>query len=233
MSSKFGIIYSANLGKAYVVDNNHMRYTRLRKAIYEWARIIVVIPDTRMVMLTLTYRPGEEWSRLDISEYLLKLKKKLKNKLLAYAWVAELQERGAVHYHIIVVCKKTAYIPMPDKSGMWKKGNSNYKKAKTAYYIVAYTKKKYQKDYDKFPAYCHAFAVYVSDKALQVALRENRLPEWKKEIKKKYGNQADEIIAFHKEDCGWCYRSCSEKNDAEGWKNFYMSIFIREPIIPF
>ena len=38
--------------------------------------------------------------------------------------MAELQERGAVHYHLIAWVPRHLSVPKPDKSGMWRHGSS-------------------------------------------------------------------------------------------------------------
>lgn len=183
-----------------------------------------------MVMLGLTYRPGETWHKLDISHFMLSIRKLLGKKLLAYAWVSELQERGEVHYHVIVVVPKKCYVPFPDKSGLWKHGATHYSDAKSPFYIVSYTKKKLQKNYSEFPAYCHAFAVWISDSVMSKQLRVLRMPAWKREILSKYGEeQFDELVQWHKEDMGWGYRQSVDYQDAEGWAAAYMWSYATSP----
>ena len=50
-----------------------------------------------------------------------RLREKLDEELLAYAWVGEMQERGAVHYHMYILVQAGADVPRPDESEMWKR----------------------------------------------------------------------------------------------------------------
>ena len=56
-------------------------------------------------MVTLTYAGVDDWRPNHIREFMQAFRKLYKKKLVGYAWVAELQERGAVHYHVMVYLK--------------------------------------------------------------------------------------------------------------------------------
>jgi hypothetical protein len=112
-------------------------------------------------MITLTYHYAEDWRPLHISEYLKKLREHLGKNLLAYAWVAELQGRGAIHYHIEVLTPVGAKIPLPDSSGMWNHGMSTVATAKRGpWYLCEYLKKEYQK-FGEFPKGAHLCGTYI------------------------------------------------------------------------
>lgn len=53
---------------------------------------------------TLTYRPGVDYSPRHITDCLHRIRKWLKrrNHPLLYVWVAEMQKRGVVHYHLCI-----------------------------------------------------------------------------------------------------------------------------------
>jgi hypothetical protein len=72
--------------------------------------------------LTLTYAPSQVWERRDITRFIDALRKFYARRgwQFVYFWVAELQQRGAVHYHVIVFVPKGHKIPKPDR--WWKKG---------------------------------------------------------------------------------------------------------------
>ena len=96
-------------------------------------------------MLGLTYEDGATWRPDDISSYMNELSHYLGDDLLAYAWVAELQERGAIHYHVLAMVKRGTDVPQPDTSGMWTHGSSSRKSAWSAWYLMTYAKKPDQK----------------------------------------------------------------------------------------
>lgn len=104
---------------------------------------------------------------------------------MAYAWVAETQERGAVHYHVIMVVNRGTHIPMPDKAGWWKWGSTKIQSANSPFYIAKYTGKEYQKE-GPFPKGLRMFAVWVSDNLVDDQARWNfrlsSLPAWFREI---------------------------------------------------
>lgn len=78
------------------------------------------------------------------------LRKTVGESFLAYGWVAELQKRGAVHYHIYCAVTAKTIIPKPDSSGMWPYGMSRVETRKSPYYLLSYASKKHQK-IGKFP----------------------------------------------------------------------------------
>jgi hypothetical protein len=116
---------------------------------------------------------------------MLKLRKQLRGNLLAYAWVAELQERGAVHYHVILVVNRGTSIPMPDKAGWWTWGSTKIQSANTPFYIAKYTGKEYQKE-GPFPKGLRMFAVWVADSVIgeveRWEFRLSSLPAWFREV---------------------------------------------------
>lgn len=77
--------------------------------------------------ITLTYRNAEDWSPKHVAEYVNRLRQWAKRRKfqMPYTWVAELQGRGALHYHLVVWVPRRFKVPTPDASGMWSFGSSN------------------------------------------------------------------------------------------------------------
>ena len=103
--------------------------------------------------VTLTYARVGEWEPRHIRDYLQRLRVWFarRSHTLRYVWVAELQRRGAVHYHMVVWVPHGLRIPLPDASGMWPHGSSN---VQTAEHPVAYLAKYASKgtpDGENFP----------------------------------------------------------------------------------
>lgn len=103
---------------------------------------------TRPAMITLTYGPDDFWRPRHLSEFLKNARNWLARRglKLRYCWVAEMQKRGVVHYHIIVwlpvVNGQPVRLPKPDDSGWWPHGMSEIKWArKAAGYLAKYTSK--------------------------------------------------------------------------------------------
>jgi hypothetical protein len=142
------------------------RIRRMQKRIKAWSDVIKPYLDKvgkskRLVMITLTYEKIGDWRPGHIREFMLKLRKVLRKNINAYAWVAENQMRGAVHYHVILLVEKGTNIPMPDKDGLWVHGSSRIETARSPYYILSYAGKEYQK-VGIFPKGLRMFAVWIS-----------------------------------------------------------------------
>lgn len=101
----------------------------------------------RAALLTLTYRRADEWEPRHISDCLKHLRHWCARRSwkLAYAWKAEMQKRGAVHYHVIV------WLPIAlglrslklDNLAWWPHGMTNFQWARKdpVRYIAKYLSK--------------------------------------------------------------------------------------------
>ena len=83
---------------------------------------------------TLTYRPGDNWKPGHISRCLKSVRKWCKRRCIPfrYVWVAELQNRGALHYHLAIWLPKRIQLPKFDKQGWWPHGMTQRAIAKNA-----------------------------------------------------------------------------------------------------
>jgi hypothetical protein len=137
--------------EAVVIDLRKARCQRLRRTVTEaaklhelearWASERLGRSAYRKTFITLTYRDGGDWQRRHISDFLANLRKWLqaRDAVLMYAWVAELQKRGVLHYHLIVWVPRRLRLPCPDKSGWWPHGMSNIETARNPVgYMVKY-----------------------------------------------------------------------------------------------
>lgn len=107
----------------------------------------------RPVGVTLTYRTDDQWRAKHVSEFLDRVQKYFQRRhgmTLPFVWVAELQKRGAVHYHAIFWVPSHLMLPKPDKRGWWPHGMT---KVETLRCGAAYASKYASKGYDgaKFP----------------------------------------------------------------------------------
>jgi len=163
----------------------------MRKRIALWVEILQHVEDMQFVMITLTYSPKFEWEPNHIRTFMQDLRKYLKEDLLAYAWVAEIQKRGAVHYHIMLAVpwnfEVGVDIPYPDQTGMWSYGLTRVEVARTPFYLIKYLGKEYQKDFSRYPKGIRTYAVYIRDKKLKLALRYNSLPAHQKIFVDEFG----------------------------------------------
>ncbi len=96
-------------------------------------------------MVTLTYAALDGWSPRDLSECLKRVRHWLGRRGIKfrYVWTAELQERGAVHYHVLAwLPQGKDRPPFWDDMGWWPHGSSNAEWARNAVgYMVKYVSK--------------------------------------------------------------------------------------------
>lgn len=100
----------------------------------------------RAVFVTLTYRPGVEWSPKHVASFLnnVRMWGARQGVRLGYVWVAEMQKRGAVHYHAVIWLPARLQMPRPDgKRGWWRHGTSNVQTVKrnAIGYLMKYVSK--------------------------------------------------------------------------------------------
>lgn len=100
--------------------------------------------DDYVAMVTLTYRKLDEWNPRHLSDALRQARAWLKERgqSLRYVWVAELQKRGALHYHVAVWLPSGVMLPKFDVQGWWPHGSTNVEQAKAAVpYLMKYLSK--------------------------------------------------------------------------------------------
>ncbi|WP_231879654.1 hypothetical protein [Comamonas thiooxydans] len=108
------------------IDHQKARITRMQKSVGISAKALHNLgkKNQRVWMLTLTYRgTNRDWRAEHISRYLDGLRKwhysRTGCKKVRYVWVAELQKRGVIHYHVCVWLDNGLTPPKPDSA--WKK----------------------------------------------------------------------------------------------------------------
>jgi hypothetical protein len=161
---RYTALVDADSGEGVIVDNFAKRYAAMCRRVKAWAKVVDRYSQhypVSMRMISLTYAKIEDFDTGHIRAYMKRLKRRLGGRLLAWAWVGELQKRGAMHYHIVVVVTPYTRVPFPDKSGMWKFGISSIVRARSPYYLVKYVGKEYQKDFSRYPRGAHAYACSV------------------------------------------------------------------------
>jgi len=174
-------------GEMLELDSQLARVRRLRGRVCAWANYIRLsgLAQHQMKMITLTYAPGpdgfSEWREGHISQFISKVRKHCKADLAAYAWVAELQERGEVHYHVLLIVKRGGVaLPYPDKAGWWPHGFSRIETARSPGYVVKYASK--SDDDDVFPKGLRLYGVWVApehrNSEYDEVLRSQVLPAW-------------------------------------------------------
>lgn len=138
-------------GEVLEVDRQAARLARMRRRVASWSSTMAdylqsVGHGWRLVMIGLTYADGADWRPRDITVYLRRLRRHVGDAAGGYCWGAEVQERGAPHYHVMVLVREGTDIPLPDASGMWEHGSSNVKSARSPWYLLKYLGKEHQKE---------------------------------------------------------------------------------------
>ena len=94
--------------------------------------------------VTLTYRGVYDWRPRHISDCLKALRRWCNRRGVPfrYVWVAELQLRGALHYHLAIWLPKSIQLPKLDKQGWWPHGMTQRVIAKSGVgYLMKYLSK--------------------------------------------------------------------------------------------
>lgn len=155
------------------IDPKQVRVTRLRKGLGIAAKQLhnQGSKDQKVWMQTLTYAgDNRDWNPKHISRYLDDLRRwhysRTGTKTVRYAWVAELQQRGVIHYHVIVWLDGGLTPPKPDmpwrrtdkrgfvhhESPMWPHGMSNRMRSTAPVaYLMKYASKIESKSVGSFP----------------------------------------------------------------------------------
>lgn len=140
---------ASDCGNFVFVSAPLSRVNRLRKAVYNAGEEIDrQLPGWRPSMITLTYKNTYDWKPNHVRDFLQRVRMYMKRKGFSfhYVWVAELQERGAIHYHILVwhppVGLDWLRLPKPDVRGWWPHGSTEiaWAKKKTGY-LMKYASK--------------------------------------------------------------------------------------------
>ena len=172
---RYAVLANLVSGKVAVVDTFDVRLSLMKRRVHGWAEVVRALGRSqplRLVMVGLTIRPGETYSPGMIRAYLKSTKQRLGAGLVAWAWVAEVQARGAMHYHVIFAFKPGTRFPKPDgPGGSWPWGSSKVQTARSPFYLVTYAGKEHQKDLSRFPKSCRLYGVSVRPAAHREALR--------------------------------------------------------------
>lgn len=142
------------------VDRAQARVTRLRKAVGVGSKCHLNLSEGaghNNVMVTLTYRgTNEDWAPRHVSDYLRKVRAWFRDRCpgerLRYVWVAELQERGVIHYHVVFFLPAGVRMPQADRKGWWPHGFTNTLRATAPVaYLMKYASKVESKNVGGFP----------------------------------------------------------------------------------
>lgn len=138
----------------------------------------------KVAMVTLTYRDVDAWKPGHVAQFIDAVQAYAVRRFghrLPIIWVAELQKRGAVHYHLAVWLPVGSTLPKPDARGWWSHGSTRIEWAKFAPgYLAKYVSKADTKD-GRFPKGCRMHSNSGLPKSIKDQLRFEKLPEWVKD----------------------------------------------------
>lgn len=160
----------------------------------------------KRLFVTLTYAAVDGWGPKDIAAYLTTAREWARRRRfkLRYVWVAELQQRGAVHYHVCMWIPRRHKLPLADASGWWRHGRSNLSTVKSgATGLMAYLRKYMSKmgpdESVALPLGARMFGSGGLDREQRREIRYRVAPYW---VRDALGTYAD----IRRVVGGWCDR---------------------------
>lgn len=173
----------ADVAKAvdsFATDPGARRLARLRMGVGFGARAHAVSERGHRsdvpYMVTLTYRGVDDWKPDHITQALRAVRmwaSRLGFKL-RYVWVAEMQKRGAIHYHLCIWLPRGVRMPKWDNRGWWPYGMTQRVIARNA---IGYLLKYLSKGSDlAFPKGARVYSVGGLEHSLRRARRWLSLP---------------------------------------------------------
>lgn len=234
-------VWNASSGEYRVIDSKAGRLRKCQNRIRAWADTIEKVAPRRvrratkkeqkhkkkdwieygprLVMLTLTYadantahKKSDGWKPNHIQHFMKTVKRKLADNLLGSAWVMEMQERDTPHYHVMLYVQRGTDVPEPDTAGWWKHGSTRRETAKSAYYLVKYTGKEYQKE--GLPRGARMFAPWVKKgipSKLMFNFRLSAIPAWLATIVKELAKELGHDMRWKRNiGGGWLIRDTGE-----------------------
>lgn len=162
------------------------RIAKLRRAVGFSARAHVVgdwvRPDDRCVMVTLTYAgTNADWEPRHVSDFIKKCREWLayRGVRMRYVWVAELQKRGVIHYHVALWLPAGVNLPKPDQAGWWKHGMTRIETARAAVpYLMKYLSKGGSAERYRLPQGARSYGVGGLEHTMRRARRWLGLPSF-------------------------------------------------------
>jgi len=148
---------------AFEPDRDASRIARLRMNVGVSARCHVAEQGAtdRCVMVTLTYAgDNSAWCPSHVRTFMDHVRKWCgrQGTDCRYVWVAELQRRGVIHYHVALWLRADLQMPKPDACGWWPHGMTRIETARAAVpYLLKYLSK--GGSYGSFPKGARTFGV--------------------------------------------------------------------------
>lgn len=176
------------LRERFAIDRNATRCKRMRVGVSNSARLLHrqahmerSAQRWNLKFLTLTYCGVNDWRPGHLAAFRKAMGEwaRRRSVRLRFVWVAELQTRGAVHYHMVVWLPKGKFLPKMDDCGWWPHGSTNVQTAQNPIgYLMKYASKATAAQAADYPRGCRMFGVGGLDKAGREEVRYWRAPMW-------------------------------------------------------
>lgn len=212
---------------AFELDRDARRYSGLRQAIGFAARAHAVSAKGHRSdvpwMVTLTYAgDNADWRPEHLTTAVNTFRKWCARQGFAcrYVWVAELQKRGVIHYHLVAWLPRGERMPQWDRRGWWPHGMTNTLRARHATaYLMSYLKKGDLEARGSLPKGARNYGVGGLDHSLRRARRWLRLPsfvqgnssiwdDWRREVGGGWRAPSGEHVASEFASLIVCGRRC-------------------------
>lgn len=173
----------SDYGRCVIFDKEMQSVSRLKnmsKTVYNVGTgVAEEFPSLVPWLCSLTYKDVKGWKPEDITYFLNRVRTYLYRRdiKLIYCWVAELQKRGALHYHIIIWLPKGFKLPKFQRFGWWNHGFTDQKVAKKGVgYLMKYISKTETKN--KFPKNVRIYGFGGVSSVIRQKVRFYRSPQW-------------------------------------------------------
>jgi hypothetical protein len=136
----------------------------------------------RRLFVTLTYAKNTRGDPRDVSKLLDCVRKwlvRLGLPMVEYLWVAEVQRRGALHYHLMIWLPKHLRLPKLDRRGWWRHGMTQVQTARNPVgYLAKYASKCGPDDLKKLRKGTRLYGYGGVPAHRREALRRLRMARW-------------------------------------------------------
>jgi hypothetical protein len=169
-----------------------------------------------LVMVTLTYRDADAWRACHVSAFVQRCSEWLERRgySYAYAWVIEMQRRGAPHYHVLFWLPHGVKLPKPDmvqgrqRTPLWPHGMTRIELARGPGYIVKYASKG---EDAPLPFGARLFGIGAACRHWRRVARWSALPRWLRDV-----SRAGDVLS-RVSHVGWVNRSTGEIHESR-WR---------------
>lgn len=157
-----------------------MKVRRARYATLTGARLHQMErPTWAATFCGFTYAPGNDYHPRHISNLVKHVRRWCEKHGIEcrYIWVAEMQKRGVIHYHLLVFHPKRLQFPKPDKQGWWPHGSTNRRTGikRAVAYMAKYMSKG---DTAQYPKGARTYGCGGLQGTAKIEMRWWKLPQW-------------------------------------------------------